>query len=445
MLHEKLDSFFPSKFLNPFRVKEILSKDYVPPKIIDRDSQKKELCYWFFDNLKTDTSHNILITGYSGTGKTAVVKWLIKNKELNGYLPIYILCRDRTGFEIWKNISSYISDYLREPKPKGRASVNFSDYIKDRIEKNDLKVLLVLDEIDSTLKKEKSDDFLNLLLHLQREIKRGRIALILISNTREFFKNEHYEITDATSSRLSPIPISFNVYNIADSGRILELYARQILIPELLEKEGNGLLGKLIKFSKVVSEFNVRRLIEDFVIWVKRCAELKKDGLDLSCLDDEYFTKLRITKVLEDEKNLNVNQKIMHLSLIKAIIDVEELENKISRERKRRIPEKYFYVSRKRWIAYYVNLCQILGVEPLKERAFWYYMDKLREWNLIECTPLSKGIRGRKGIYLPSDRVRDNLKEVVNLLCEELKIWSGTNVNLKEVILFQSWDHVVRW
>lgn len=408
------------KILNPVGVKRILSRDYVPPKIIDRKDQLKNLHYWVLDKLDTDTANNILITGYSGTGKTCVTKWLCQNKELNGYKPIFILCRDRTSLDIWKNLSYYVSDAVGEERPKGRSRSDFFDYFRRKTENEKLKFLIVLDEIDSTLSKEKSDDFLNVLLHIQRELSKGRFSLILISNVRNFYDNNEFEITDITESRLSAVHVDFDVYGYDDLLEILEFYSRKILLPNYLEKE-KSLREKLIGFCKIVAEPNIRKLIEYLIIWCKEC-EKKNGELTLSMLNEDFFKKIKINDVIDDVNKLNIPEKLILTSLIKSEWDIEDLKHSTSKKREKEIPTKFFYTDFKRFRKYYIYLCNLLGETPLKRRRFKHYIKVLKKWDLIDTGLKSSGIRGVRGIYSPSTRVRDSMKEIIVPLCQILGI-----------------------
>ena len=94
--------------------RSILQNTYVPAQLVHRDSQIADIVNIIAPSLKKDKPSNILIIGKTGTGKTAVVKYvgeeLLKaNSEVNTCDYLYINCETvDTPYSILYNISNHI-------------------------------------------------------------------------------------------------------------------------------------------------------------------------------------------------------------------------------------------------------------------------------------------------------------------------------------------------
>jgi len=139
-----------------FQDKRVFNVGYLPKRLIAREKEVgivKELFYPILqDHSKPD---NALIYGKTGTGKSAVVRYVLNNlvtylaqeETSPGYLPIHIECTRHTTVTILTTILRALSPELVVPRCGWAASTYYDVIWQQMIAKNQ-SLILVLDEID---------------------------------------------------------------------------------------------------------------------------------------------------------------------------------------------------------------------------------------------------------------------------------------------------------
>ncbi|RLF43128.1 MAG: cell division control protein Cdc6, partial [Thermoplasmata archaeon] len=141
---------------NIFKNKEVLRPSYVPDILPHRDTQIEELASILAPALKGETPSNVFIYGKTGTGKTAVARYvgkqlLLKGKELNRpTFFIYINCEVvDTHYRVLQNIANHFIDDWKERIPfTGWPTDEVYAKLRNHIEKTGGVVIIVLDEVD---------------------------------------------------------------------------------------------------------------------------------------------------------------------------------------------------------------------------------------------------------------------------------------------------------
>ncbi|KAA0003063.1 MAG: ORC1-type DNA replication protein [Thermoplasmata archaeon] len=173
-----------------FKNKEVLRPSYVPDILPHRDKQIEELASILAPALKGETPSNVFIYGKTGTGKTAVAKYvgkqlLLKGKELNrSAFFIYINCEVvDTHYRVLQNIANHFIDAWKERIPfTGWPTDEVYAKLRDHIEKTRGVVVIVLDEVD----KLKGDEVLYNLSRMNNDLKYAKTSIIGISNDLKF-------------------------------------------------------------------------------------------------------------------------------------------------------------------------------------------------------------------------------------------------------------------
>lgn len=154
---------------------EVLEEEFIPQSIPCREVQKKELTFCLSPVEKGMKPLDCLCHGKPGTGKTALVKYVLRlvNEYTNG-LGFYVNC--------WENKTlSLILDRIVEQLSIVIAEKSYSvklSRIKRRI--GDKPCVIALDEVDKLDGKE-----LNNVIYMLKRL--GKVGLICISNKREYF------------------------------------------------------------------------------------------------------------------------------------------------------------------------------------------------------------------------------------------------------------------
>jgi cell division control protein 6 len=162
-----------------FKNRRVLLPDYVPPNLIHRDEEIKKLGLVLAPSLKGEKPSNVFIYGLTGTGKTAVTKYVLdklvgKAEELGvNTRYVYINLRQRdTPYRVLADIAESLG--LRVPFTGLSTGEVLVRIIKRLNEIGDTILITVLDEIDFLVKKH-GDDLLYKLVRMNSELRDSSI------------------------------------------------------------------------------------------------------------------------------------------------------------------------------------------------------------------------------------------------------------------------------
>lgn len=225
-----LDTIFDSAIKNKNIIKNrhVLTIDYVPDKLLFRTKESTAIAQSLSVILKKGRPSNLLIFGKPGTGKTAVVKNVIehlynKTKELdiNLRVPFINAKNSNTPYKILYEIAELLEINKEERRMQvyftGLSMSEATDRILDFIRRKSIKVVLVIDEIDSLVNR-KGDDILYSFTRANERISPNQfISLIGISNSLTFKD----KLDPRVKSSLSEEELVFNPYTIEQLKQIL--------------------------------------------------------------------------------------------------------------------------------------------------------------------------------------------------------------------------------
>jgi len=212
-IHEKLEKIVldkekaylsTSKITNKKKLilhEEVFSSNFLPDNIFHRDNEIEELTDHFIPTRHQKYCTDLSVYGVTGSGKTLITKLVFKtlSKGIDDTFYIYIPCNEyNTPSSIFKFILQKINI-----EGKGRSESDYIQQIKNYIENKLL--VLIFDEIDIFLKKEKSYE--NLIQILSDW---NKCVLIFISNDpgwHEYIKDHR------TISRLHLSNLIFKPYD----------------------------------------------------------------------------------------------------------------------------------------------------------------------------------------------------------------------------------------
>lgn len=186
-----LDDLF-DKFLGGpqiFKNREALRPDYIPSYLPHREEQIRQIGSILAPILKGSRGSNLFIYGQTGTGKTAVVKYVIdriirKGGEIGTKLDTcYINCR-LTGTDY--RVLASLCDSLGTNVPfTGLATSEVYDRFKVDLDSQKTLMIAILDEVDA-LVKTYGDALLYDLTRINENLKNSKISIIGISNDLRF-------------------------------------------------------------------------------------------------------------------------------------------------------------------------------------------------------------------------------------------------------------------
>ncbi|MEI7433395.1 MAG: ORC1-type DNA replication protein [Methanomicrobiales archaeon] len=219
-----------------FRDPEVFEIDYVPEQFNYRDDQIKELAFQIRPSLRGGRPLNTVCRGLPGTGKTTCVKKLFEEitTTTKKVLPVYINCQiDNTKFAIFSQIYRKLTGHL--PPPSGTSFKTIFDAIARIIMKDEIVLLICLDDANYLLYENEINNVLYPLLRSYESFEGTRIGVILILS--DMAVDLSRSIDARVSSVLCPTDIYFPPYSEDEVRTIITERVMQGFYPGVISAE----------------------------------------------------------------------------------------------------------------------------------------------------------------------------------------------------------------
>lgn len=231
---------------NIFKNREVLRHSYRPQILPHRRPQIDQVASILAPSLKNETPSNIVIYGKTGTGKTAVVRYVGSELE-NASSHMGTSCRVvhlnceiiDTQYRVLAQISKSLSGDNEVASDKARSVIPMTGWPTDQVYqelKNQLEttggvLVIVLDEIDKLVKKS-GDETLYNLTRINTDLKKSKVSTIGISNDLSFKDF----LDPRVLSSLSEEELVFPPYNAPQLCDILQQRAEIAFLDGVLEE-----------------------------------------------------------------------------------------------------------------------------------------------------------------------------------------------------------------
>jgi cell division control protein 6 len=368
-----LDEVF-SEFLKGstiFKKREALRHDYIPDSLPHREEQIRYLGEMLAPSLKGSICSNILIYGKTGTGKTAVVKFVLsrlgkKAEELGSYVKVtFINCR-LIGTE-YRIFSSLCSALDTEIPFTGLALGEVFDRFKKALDFKSRLLIVALDEIDAIVKN-RGDILLYELTRINEGLKNSKVSIIGISNDLKF-----KELLDPrVLSTLREEEVVFRPYNANELLDILEERAKIAFQENVLAR---GVI-ELCAALAAAEHGDARRALD----LLRVAGEVAERRGDKSVNEDhvrEAQTRIEHDRVLETLKSLPAHSKIVLLSVY--LLKNFNVERSVTGD---------IY-------NLYCEICEEMGYSPLTQRRVSGLISELDVMGVLNSRVISLGRYGR--------------------------------------------------
>ena len=368
-----LDSVFERFLKGPkiFKNREVLRPDYVPDELPHREEQIRSLGEIVAPVLRGFRCSNVFIYGKTGTGKTAVTRYVLerlerKARELGAPVNVcYINCR-LAGTEY--RILSALCDAVGVKVPFTGLSVGeVFDRFKAGLNMRGLLFIVVLDEIDH-LVKSRGDALLYELTRINEDLKESKTSIVGISNDLQF-----KELLDPrVLSSLSEEEIVFRPYDAAELQDILWQRAKLAFYDGVLSDGAVSLCAAL-----AAAEHGDARRALDLLRVAGELAE--REGSPTILEDHIRRAEKRIEhdRIIEAVRNLPLHSK----AVLFSVYLLERLKVK------RALTGDIYEV--------YCELCGELGFTPLTQRRVSGIINELDAIGLLNSRVVSMGRYGR--------------------------------------------------
>ncbi len=249
-MEKKLGDYFENYLKKDtlFKNKKVLQGNYIPKSISYRSKEIEGIAEILAPGLKLEKPSNVFIYGKTGTGKTLVVKHVMKNmldiaekKKINLKI-FYLNCKLRRVADTeYRLIAQLARGFGMNVPVTGLPTDEVYKIFLDELDKEKILLLVILDEIDQLVGKI-GDEILYNLTRLGSELKNSEISLIGISNDLIFADN----LDPRVKSSLSEEELVFPPYDAVQLQKILKQRAKSAFNDNVVEQ---GVIEKCAAYA----------------------------------------------------------------------------------------------------------------------------------------------------------------------------------------------------
>ncbi len=354
-----------------FNDREVLRHDYLPDRLPHREEQIKCLGQTVAPVLKGARCSNVFIYGKTGTGKTAVTKYVLnhletKTKEFDSPVKVcYVNCRlIGTEYRVFARLCQSLGVFV----PFTGLSVGeVSDRFRTGLDSSKILFIIVLDEIDALIKT-RGDNLLYELTRINGTLYNSKVSLVGISNDlrlKEF-------LDPRVLSSLSEEEIVFRPY---DAGELKNILFERVHSAFRDGALSNGALSLCAALA--AAEHGDARRALDLLRVAGEVAERRGAKVVVEEHVREAEKHIEHNRVADALKNITLHSKLVIVSLFH-----------LSRANVRRAITGEIY-------EIYSELCGELGVTPLTQRRVSTLVNELDAVGLLNAQVISMGRYGR--------------------------------------------------
>jgi cell division control protein 6 len=400
-MKSELDNIFDSFDKNAiFKNKSILQTNHHPEDILHRSEQINQIASILAPTLRGEKTSNLFLYGKTGTGKTLSIH-VVKNELLKRFkedsnfkLRIeYLNCKlKKVSDTEYRILAELIKKLGGDIPATGLPTESVYSKFVDIIDSEKQLIILILDEIDQTVKKI-SSDFLYNLTRLNSELSKTQICVVGISNNLTFLD----EVDPRVRSSLSEEEIVFPPYNALQLQEILNKRSKDAFKENILE---NGVVAKCAAYA--AREHGDARRALDLLRISGELAE--RDGSNKILLKhiDDANSKIERDKILDIIRTEPKQFQLVLYSIIKLI------ENKSRTSNNEAIFTGDVY-------NFYQDLCIQNHSEVLTQRRVSDIIQEFDMLGIINVRVISKGRGGRmREIKLAiTKNILDKAKDII--------------------------------
>ncbi|MCK4366268.1 MAG: ORC1-type DNA replication protein [Thermoplasmatales archaeon] len=369
---------------------------YMPEILPHREKEINDLASILVPALRSETPSNVFIYGKTGTGKTAVTKFvgkelLKKGSETNRKVNfIYINCEIvDTQYRLLQNIANHFIDDWSERIPfTGWPTDEVFAKLKQRIEKQGGVTVIILDEVD----KLKGDEALYNLSRINSDLKNAKVSIVGLSNDLKFTEF----LDPRVKSSLGEENMIFPPYDAGELQDILNQRVEIALKTESIDEEVVPLCSALA----AQEHGDARRALD----LLRMSAELAERGKSPKITKKHVKlaqNKIEIDRIIEVVRTLPTQSKLILLAVL-----LQEKHNKKTGTAGAVTTGEVYGV--------YKDLCKKTRTDILTQRRIADLISELDMLGIITARVISKGRYGRT-----RDIKASSLEDIMKILKED--------------------------
>jgi archaeal cell division control protein 6 len=365
---------------------------FMPDILPHREGEIDNLASILVPALRDETPSNVFIYGKTGTGKTAVTKFigrelLSKGKQIKKKVYfVYINCEVvDTQYRVLQNIANHFIDEWDERIPfTGWPTDEVYSKLKQMMEKQGGVIVIILDEVD----KLKGDEALYNLSRINTELEKAKVSIVGLSNDLKFTEF----LDPRVKSSLGEENMIFPPYDAGELQDILNQRVKIALKPECVD----GDVVPLCSALAAQEHGDARRALD----LLRMSAELAERA-NAPKITKKHVrlaqNKIEIDRIIEVVKTLPTQSKLILL----AILFQEKHNKKMDTTGAITTGEVY---------EIYRDLCKRTRTDKLTQRRVADLISELDMLGIITARVISKGRYGRTRDIKTSSSAEDIMK-----------------------------------
>jgi cell division control protein 6 len=377
--------------------REAMRPTYMPEILPHREKEITSLASILVPALRQETPSNVFIYGKTGTGKTAVTKFvgkeLLKKGRSTGKKVnfIYINCEVvDTQYRLLQNIANHFIDEWSERVPfTGWPTDEVYAKLKQMIEMEGGVIVIILDEVD----KLKGDEALYNLSRINSDLKNAKVSIVGISNDLKFTEF----LDPRVKSSLGEENMIFPPYDAGELQDILKQRISVALKEGCIEPDVVPLCSAL-----AAQEHGDARRALDLLRMSAEIAE-RSNTLKISKKHVKLAqNKIEIDRIMEVVRTLPTQSKLILYSIL-----LQEKHNKKTGTAGAITTGEVYEI--------YKNLCKKTRADSLTQRRVADLISELDMLGIITARVISKGRHGRTREI----KISSSVEEITNVLQED--------------------------
>jgi cell division control protein 6 len=367
---------------------------YIPDLLPHRDKEINHLASILVPALRGETPSNVFIYGKTGTGKTAVTKFvgkelLKKGEETSKKVNfIYINCEVvDTQYRLLQNITNHFVDNWPERIPfTGWPTDEVYTKLKQMIEKEGGVTVIILDEVD----KLKGDEALYNLTRINSDLEKSKVSIVGLSNDLKFTEF----LDPRVKSSLGEENLIFSPYNAEELQDILNQRVELALKPNAIDADVIPLCAAL-----AAQEHGDARRALDLLRISAEIAERSKSPRITKKHVQLAQNKIEVNRIMEVARTLPTQSKLLLFAIL-----LQEKHNKKTVSTGAITTGDVYYI--------YKDLCKKTRTDFLTQRRVADLISELDMLGIITARVISKGRYGRTRDIKISPTTEDVMKSL---------------------------------
>lgn len=372
----------------------ILDFDYIPEELVHRDDQLKYLAQ-MFKPLLSNVSQNVIIKGPIGTGKTVIAKKFcisltnLARKQGNIIEYVHINCRKRTTDSM--TLLGILNHFDSRFPDRGFSVQEMLQVLKKQLIRKNAQILIILDEVDSLLKKSGS----NLIYNLTRfsdesSLEKTPVSLLLIS------QKDILPLLDIAA--LSTFKRS-NVLSLDKYTRdeLFDIISQRV---KLAFHAGSVDSDSIDLISDIASEWGDARFAIE-LLW--------KAGIAADHQHVERVTPEHVRAAKAETYSIVTESKLKNLEK-HQLLTLYAIAKRLKKD-------QTAYVNTGKAEKTYILTCEEYEEKPRTHTMFWNYLKEIENAGFINIKPSSKGHIGTTQLIslpdIPAEIVREKVEKLL--------------------------------